>query len=67
LSGGEADLTVYVHDASAPWGEEERTAWRRLPRGAFRFNKTDIAPPDGAAPSGSARSRRMPDRVWRRR
>jgi tRNA modification GTPase len=54
-AAAEADLTVYVHDASAPWGEEEKTAWEAL-SGARRllvFNKTDVAPvPDGCGAVG---------------
>jgi len=46
-----ADLTVFVHDASAPWDAQERAAWEEL-SGARRllvFNKTDIA----SSPEGS--------------
>jgi len=46
----EADLTVYVHDASTAWAEEERSEWDRLAgnRRLLAFNKTDVAPvPDG--------------------
>jgi tRNA modification GTPase len=54
-AAAEADLTVYVHDASAPWGDGERAAWEGL-SGARRllvFNKTDIAPvPEGCGAVG---------------
>jgi tRNA modification GTPase len=54
-AAAEADLTVYVHDASAPWGDEEKAAWEGL-SGARRllvFNKTDIAPvPEGCGAVG---------------
>jgi len=49
----EADLTVYVHDASTPWGDEERSAWDRI-SGARRllvFNKTDVAPAPASGPA----------------
>jgi tRNA modification GTPase len=54
-AAAEADLTVYVHDASASWGEEERAAWDGLPgeRRLLVFNKTDIAPvPEGCGAVG---------------
>ena len=45
----DADLTVYVHDASMPWGEEDRVAWEEISPGRriLLFNKTDIAPAPG--------------------
>lgn len=54
-AAADADLTVYVHDASAPWGEEERAAWEELSgtRRLLLFNKTDIAPvPEGSGAIG---------------
>lgn len=54
-AAADADLTVYVHDASTPWGEEERAAWDDLSRARrlLIFNKTDVAPvPDGVEALG---------------
>jgi tRNA modification GTPase len=49
----ESDLTVYVHDASTGWSQEDRAAWEGL-SGARRllvFNKTDVAPAPAGAPA----------------
>jgi tRNA modification GTPase len=45
-AAADADLTVYVHDASTGWSQEDRAAWEGLsgPRRLLVFNKTDVAP-----------------------
>jgi len=51
----DADLTIYVHDASTPWSEEDRVAWEKISPGRriLVFNKTDLAPaPDESGAVG---------------